>query len=86
MFATSTEKSDKIREMGRSKFVWRYGVLGWGATTAILFSLLMACAEGWDGFLFKLIPALVIFPFGGYVWGRVMWAFLERMQPRTVGE
>jgi len=78
MFETSTEKSDKIRELGRSKFVWRYGVLGWGLTTAILFSLLMACAEGWDGFLFKLIPALVIFPIGGYAWGRIMWAFFER--------
>lgn len=86
MLTTSTEKSNKILEQGRSKFVWRYGVLGWGVSTAILFSLLMAGAEGWDGFLFKLILALVIFPIGGYVWGRIMWAFLERKHQRAVGE
>ena len=37
---TFTEKWTKIRELGRSKFVLRYGVLGWGVSTAILFSLI----------------------------------------------
>jgi hypothetical protein len=86
MSITSTEKSDKIRKLGRGKFVLRYGVLGWGISTAILFSLIMGFTEGWDGFVFKLIPALIIFPLGGFVWGRLMWAFLERTDKRAVSE
>lgn len=86
MSITSTDKSDKIRKLGRGKFVLRYGVLGWGISTAILFSLIMGFTEGWDGFVFKLIPALIIFPLGGFVWGRFMWAFLERTNKRTVSE
>lgn len=86
MFATSTKKSDKIRKLGRSKFIWRYGVLGWGLSTAILFSLVMGYTEGWDGFVFKLIPALVLFPIGGYAWGHFMWMYLNWMSSRRLGE
>jgi hypothetical protein len=86
MSITSTEKSDRIRKLGRGKFVLRYGVLGWGISTAILFSLITGFTEGWDGFVFKLIPALIIFPLGGYVWGRLMWAFFERTNKRAVSE
>ena len=34
----STEKWARFSELGRSQFVWRYGVLGWGLfrVTAIL--------------------------------------------------
>jgi hypothetical protein len=82
----SAEKWAKFSEMGRSRFVWRYGVLGWGLSTAILFSLWNGFSDGWDGFLFKLIPALVLFPLAGIVWGRFMWWFLERTHDRTVSE
>lgn len=82
----SAEKWAKFRELGRSRFVWRYGILGWGLSTAILFSLWNGFSDGWDGFAFKLIPALVLFPLGGYVWGRCMWWFLGRTHERTVSE
>ena len=38
-------------------------------STAILFSLWNGFSDGWDGFLFKLIPALVLFPLGGIAVG-----------------
>jgi hypothetical protein len=80
-----SEKWVKLSKMGRSRFVLLYGILGWGIPTAILFTLLQSYQNGWDGFLFELIPALVIFPIGGYVWGRVMWKFLERRHGKTSG-
>jgi hypothetical protein len=83
---TSAEKWAKLREQGRSRFVWLYGVLGWGVSTAILFSLWNGIRDGWDGFFFKLIPALVLFPLGGYLWGRFMWWFLETMHDGAVIE
>jgi hypothetical protein len=75
---TDSEKLTKLSKMGRGRFVLLFGVLGWGIPTAILFALLQSYQNAWDGFLFQLIPALVLFPIGGYVWGRVMWKFLER--------
>ncbi len=81
-----TEKSTKFSKLSRSQFVWRYGVLGWGVTTAILFSLLMGLQDGWDGFVFKLIPALILFPLGGILWGRFMWMFMERRCDRSASE
>lgn len=86
MLTTSPEKLDKIRKLGRDKFVLRYGILGWGLSTAILFTLFLGFTEGWDDFAFKLIPALIIFPLGGFGWGRLMWAFFERMNKRALSE
>ena len=77
MTLTSSEKWAKTSKLGRTRFVWRYGVFGWGVTTAIVFSLILGIQNGWDGFLFQLIPALIIFPLGGILWGRIMWKLLE---------
>jgi hypothetical protein len=77
MSLTPTEKWAKTTALGRSRFVWLYGVLGWGVPTAILFSLIQAIQLGWDEFFFQLIPALVLFPLGGILWGRLMWKFME---------
>jgi hypothetical protein len=83
MSPSDSEKWAKFSKLGRAGFVWRYGILGWGIPTAILFVLLQGYLDGWDGLLFKLIPALVLFPLGGIVWGRFMWAFLERRHARA---
>jgi hypothetical protein len=73
MSPENLEKTNKALALGRSRFVLFYGVLGWGIPTAILFVLLRSYQEGWDSFLFQLIPALVLFPLGGIVVGRVLW-------------
>ena len=82
----STEKWARFSELGRSQFVWRYGVLGWGLSTAIVFALFQSYTLGWSGFFIHLIPALILFPLGGILWGRFMWWFLERTHNRTVSE
>jgi hypothetical protein len=86
MSKSNSVKWDEIRKGGRRRFVLRYGVLGWGVSTGIFFSLWMGYCEGWDAFFFGLIPALVLFPLGGIAWGRFMWWFFERGHERVVGE
>lgn len=75
---SDSEKSSKLMKLGRNRFVLLFGVLGWGVPTAILFVLIQCYQNGWDNFLFQLIPALVLFPLGGIAWGHVMWKLLER--------
>lgn len=66
----------RMIKRGRGSFALRYGVLGWGISTALLFALYQGYAEGWENFPRWLIIALVIFPIGGWFWGVVMWRFL----------
>jgi hypothetical protein len=77
MSQSDAEKWAKLCKLGRTQFVLRYGVLGWGIPTAILFSLIQSYRFGWDGFLFQLLPALILFPIGGIFFGRFMWRMLE---------
>jgi hypothetical protein len=77
MSNSDSEKRAKLSKLGRTQYVLRFGVLGWGVPTAILFSLVQGYRFGWDGFLFQLIPALILFPIGGILFGRLMWRALE---------
>ena len=78
MSIPDAEKWAKLSKLGRNKFVLRFGVLGWGVPTGLLFSLIQGFEYGWDGFLFRLIPALILFPLGGILFGRIMWRMLEK--------
>jgi hypothetical protein len=84
MSQSDSEKWAKFSKLGRTQYVLRYGVLGWGVSTAILFALIQGYLHGWDGFLFQLIPALILFPLGGILWGRYMWKLLERTHAKAV--
>jgi hypothetical protein len=77
MSNSDSEKWTRFSKLGRTRYVLRFGVLGWGIPTAILFSLVQGYRFGWDGFLFQLIPALILFPIGGIFFGRFMWRALE---------
>jgi len=70
-----------IREKGRKSYVIKYGVIGWGVSTAILFILLFALLQNehysLSKFLTILIPSLIVFPLGGVFWGLYMWNYLE---------
>jgi hypothetical protein len=79
MFHSDSEKRAKFSKLSRSQYVLRFGVFGWGIPTAILFALIQSYRLGSDGFLFQLIPALIIFPLGGILFGRIMWWMMERM-------
>ena len=66
-------------EKGKRYFTWRYGVVGWGMPTSVIWS---AAMEIWRsgsaefsivGFLLYLLISLPLFMIGGYVWARFMW-------------
>ena len=55
-------------------------MLFWGVFTGIAWSLVMWFVTGRTGSLFLfLIPALVLFPVGGYFWGRFVWQKSEKI-------
>ena len=60
-------------EKEKKDFIIKRGVLGWGITTAILFSLLMSFVKQDATFLGTLATAIILFPIGGYFWGLWMW-------------
>ncbi len=82
MSHSDTEKWAKLSKLGRSQYVLRVGVLGWGVPTAMLFSLIEGYRLGWDQFVFQLVPALVIFPVAGIFFGRAMWRMLEKKRAK----
>lgn len=83
MVPVDSEKRAGLMKLGRSKFVLLFGVLGWGVPTAIMFALIQAYRDGWDGFLPTLIIALILFPLGGILWGRMMWWMMQRKCEKT---
>lgn len=83
MLTSNPEKWAATRKLGRKAFVWRYGVLGWGLSTAILFAAWTGYQQGWTSFLIQLPLALVLFPLGGVLWGHCMWWFCERTHNET---
>lgn len=72
------EKWSKTRQMGRSRYVWRFWVLGWGIGTGVLWSILMAFDKGWNQLPMFLGLGLIDFPIAGYFLGKLMWKWSER--------
>ena len=68
----------------KRRFVWRYGVVGWGLSTALIWTAAMclwrALDDGltWRRGLLQLGAALVLFPIGGYFWGLWTWGAVQR--------
>jgi hypothetical protein len=83
MFKPDSDRRAAFSKLSRSQYVLRFGVLGWGIPTAILFALIQGYRQGSDGFLFQLIPALIIFPLGGILFGRIMWWMMERIAKKA---
>ena len=71
------QKWTKTRQMGRWRFVFLRGAIGWGVPIALVWSAVMA-RHGSTTFFGWLQIALVIFPIGGLVWGLVMWRVNEK--------
>ncbi|RMF07330.1 MAG: hypothetical protein D6762_07765 [Candidatus Neomarinimicrobiota bacterium] len=68
----------EIRRMGRMKFIWFRGVLVWGVSTAILWSLFMMALPYFHELRPSLGTAIILFPIGGYFWGVWVWKFAEK--------
>jgi hypothetical protein len=43
----------------------------------------MCGAEGWEGWPVRFALALIVFPIGGYGFGRVLWRMMEGRYRRT---
>lgn len=72
------EKWAKTREKGKQRFVLVNVVLGWGITTAILWSVLMEFIEPSENIWIRPIIALIVFPIAGVVFGHLMWDKSEK--------
>jgi hypothetical protein len=82
-----TEQQRRHWELKRRKGPWRYtlmhGVLLWGVPVGIVWSIVMAAMQGWNKFPLLLGLALVGFPLGGIVYGRLMWRIFEARYAAT---
>jgi hypothetical protein len=65
------------RSRGRNRFILVTGVLGWGLTTAVIWSLLMAGIQGWNRLPTLLPIAIIVFPICGYFFGTFVWKSTE---------
>jgi hypothetical protein len=79
--------SPRFEARGRSWFIWRVGVVGWGLPTAILSTVSLHVFR--YGFMFSgpylvgFVMHLVIFLLGvgiigGYLWGAIYWSIATR--------
>ena len=75
-------KWEKIREKGKNQFIIKFGVIGWGIPTAILWGITMFFVTSGPKTFLKFViwvgVALIVFPIGGYFWGLWMWWWSER--------
>lgn len=81
MFPSKEERIKKwaiTRARGMHRFILVKGVLAWGVTTALLWSLIMCLITPNYNIKFNLPLALVLFPLGGIGWGYWVWCISER--------
>ncbi len=71
------ERWAKTRQIGRSRFIWRFGVFAWGVPVGVIWAIAMAAMRGWDQLPIFLPFALIGFPIGGYVFGVWIWKISE---------
>ena len=78
--------------MGRSTFIWRRGVFGWGIPVALLTIAYQVVQE--QGFVWRLVItqhlktgiaiAMLVFPLCGYLFARYLWTAGEENYQRMV--
>jgi hypothetical protein len=73
---------EKLRANGRSAFVWRNGVVGWGLPAAAVtaaYKIIQEQGLGWPpaltgGLRTALVLIALVFPALGYLFGGWLWA------------
>jgi hypothetical protein len=85
---------ERTRAMGRTTFIWRRGVFGWGIPVALLTIAYQIVQE--QGFVRRLVMtqhlkvgigvAMLVFPLCGYLFGRYLWTAGEENYERMVGQ
>ena len=69
---------EATRKMGRLYFVMLVGAIGWGVSSALLFSLVVYAFVAGVEFKSILSSSLMIFPVAGIFWGLSAWQMAER--------
>lgn len=65
--------SSRERKNGKIKYILQYGVLYWGLTTAVLWSLLMHFLQPAEPWYVRPLIALIFFPAAGILFGLLTW-------------
>ena len=83
---------ERNRAMGRSTFIWRRGVFGWGIPVALVTIAYQVVQE--QGFVWRLVMtqhlktgigiAMLVFPLCGYLFARYLWTAGEENYQRMV--
>jgi len=92
--AAQIERWEKLRAMGRTDFILRRGVLGWGMPAAAITVLYKVVQE--QGFVLSphltdslrtaIVVALLLFPAGGGLLGRWLWSAGEARYREMIRE
>lgn len=72
---------ERQRAGGRARFIFRRGVLGWGIPAAFLtifYKVIQEQGLVWsprltDSLRTAVVVAIIVFPFGGWLFGRWLW-------------
>jgi hypothetical protein len=83
---------ERNRAMGRSTFIWRRGIFGWGIPVALVTIAYQVVQE--QGFVWRLVMtqhlktgiaiAMLVFPLCGYLFGRYLWTTGEENYERML--
>ncbi|MGQ0646344.1 MAG: hypothetical protein ACT4P7_02165 [Gemmatimonadaceae bacterium] len=93
--ATDAPEWERKRAAGRTRFIIRKGVLGWGIPAAFLtifYKVIQEQGLVWTPRLTEnlraaIVIAIIVFPFGGWLFGRWLWDTGEtRYRARMHGE
>lgn len=86
---------ERQRAGGRTRFILRRGVLGWGIPAAFLtifYKVIQEQGLVWtprltDSLRTAVVVAIIVFPFGGWLFGRWLWDTGEtRYEARMRGD
>jgi len=80
---TTNDKLEKAFALGKKRYIVRYGVLGWGLSTAALFAA-WTCYSKASFRLVDIIVPFFLFPIGGIVWGGFMWSFIKKKHDQAL--
>jgi hypothetical protein len=78
MYQVTAENWAKASKLGRTRYILRYGVVGWGIPVAFLFSLIQAFIDGWNTFVPRLGTSLILFPVVGILVGLITWTQMKQ--------
>jgi hypothetical protein len=73
----SWEGWERTRRLGRTRFVWLYGVCGVGLAFGCLSAAMQLAERHHPTPELLAVVALAFGPVAGYIWGRILWAGME---------